>query len=115
MLNPYQPIDFNARSALLKRQGSLQQDLESLQKTMLIDLDRFENRISSRVIYEELILSYQQTLNELKETYPQAEWFRIDQCFTNFVDSYRDKRRQDEMREVINSMEIQKVVESLKV
>jgi hypothetical protein len=51
----------------------------------------------------------------LKETYPHAEWVWINQCLTNLDDSYRDKGRQDEMREVINSMKIQKVVESLKV
>jgi hypothetical protein len=113
MLDIYQPIDFNARSALLKRQGSLRQDLESLQKIMLNDLDRLEKGIFDGVTYHNT--SYQQRLNELKETYPQAQWLWIDQCFTNLEDSYRDKPRRDEMREVIEQMKIQMVVESLKV
>jgi hypothetical protein len=119
MLDIYQPIDNNARSALLKRQRSLEQELEELQKTMLTDLDRFEKGIPYGVTYSERITSYQQILNELKKTYPNAEWLGIDQCFSNFVDSYRDKGRRDEneMRVVINDMgmKIQKVVESLEV
>ena len=62
MLDIYQPMDDNARSARLKRQR-LQQDLEDLQKTMFTDLDRLEKGVSGGLRYKDHISSYQQTLN----------------------------------------------------
>jgi hypothetical protein len=113
MLNIYDPKYHDHE--LSKRRDFLGKSLEELQKSMLTDLDRLEKNVSGGLRYKDHIISYQQSLNKLKETYPHAEWVWINQCLTNLDDSYRDKGRQDEMREVINSMKIQKVVESLKV
>ena len=114
MLDIYQPMDDNARSARLKRQR-LQQDLEDLQKTMFTDLDRLEKGVSGGLRYKDHISSYQQTLNKLREIYPKAKWVLIEQCLTNLENSYTDKYREDETREVIDKMKIQIVVESLEV
>jgi len=99
---------------LSKRQASLRGCLESLQKTMITDSNKWQQGISSSHKNQDITL-YQQKLKECREIYTKANWLLIDQWFTNFQDCVRDTGRRDEIREVVNSMRIELFVESLEV
>jgi hypothetical protein len=113
MLNIYDPNYHDPE--LSKRQDSLGKCLEDLQKSMLADLDRFEQGISSGVRYRDFIPSYQQRLEEYYKIYTEANWKLISEWFNTFQDSLRDRSPSNNIRADINSIPIKEFIKSLKV
>jgi len=113
MLDIYDPNYYGHK--LSKRRNSLEEYLENLQKSMLADLDRFEQGISSGERHEDFIPSYQQRLEEYYKIYTDANWTLISEWFNKFQNSLRDRSLRNNIRAVINSIPIKEFTNSLKV
>jgi hypothetical protein len=113
MLNIYDPKYHDHE--LSKRRDFLGKSLEELQKSMLDDLDRFEQGIGYGVRYEDFIPSYQERLEEYHKIYTEANWKLISEWFNKFRDSLSDKSPSNNIRADINSIPIKEFIKSLKV